>query len=113
MMNVTFTPPFRIEEEVTPTRVGPVPSSERLQIARELLAALKDATRPGQAHLMHRVLSILQRELLNPDLPLSSGQAAAVLSAVAELEHEAARTVPDTALFSDRAQSVVDLLALA
>ena len=72
---------------------------------------LVDATRPGQAHLMQRILTILKLELLSPNLRLSDRQVSAVMLAVAELEHEAARTAPDPALFKSRAQALVDLLS--
>jgi hypothetical protein len=40
-------------------RAGPLSLSDRIGIARELLNMLKDATRLGQRHLMHRALDIL------------------------------------------------------
>lgn len=112
-MNLTIVPTVEVTVDRTPARIGPVPFSELLTIAQELLDALADATRPGQLHLMHRVLSILQREMLSPSLRLSEGQVAAVMAAVTELEHEAARNAPDTEMFIGRAQVIVDVLSIA
>jgi hypothetical protein len=113
MMNLTIVPTVEVSVDRTPPREGPAPSSELLTIARELLDAIGDATRPGQLHVMHRVLSILQREMLSPSLRLSEGQVAAVMAAVAELEHEAGRNAPDTEAFIGGAQEIVDLLSIA
>ncbi len=113
MVKATTPAMFELETDRTPTREGPLPFSERLVVTQELLNALKDATRPGQAHLMQRALNILQCELLSPSLSLSEDQATDVVAAVAELEHEAARTAPDTAMFGSRAQMVLDLLSRA
>jgi predicted ATPase len=90
-----------------------VPFAERIEITRELLTALKEATRAGQTEVMHRVVGILQREMLSPSVPWSDAQAGAVMAAVAELEQEVARAAPDAALFRRRAQIVVDLLSTA
>lgn len=48
-------------------RVGPLSFSDRVGMARELLNALKEATRPGRRHLMHRALTIpsMWRHLTN------------------------------------------------
>jgi hypothetical protein len=113
MINLTIVPTVEVSVDRTPPRKGAVPFSDLLTIARELLDALGDATRPGQLHVMHRVLSILQHEMLSPSLRLSEGQVAAVMAAVTELEHEAGRNAPDTEAFIGRARVIVDLLSIA
>jgi hypothetical protein len=84
--------------------------SELLTIARELLGTLKDATRAGQTHVMQRVLRLLHREILCPNLRLTEQQLGTVMTAVTDLEHEAVRMAPDAAIFNGRAQIVVDIL---
>ena len=91
----------------------PMPLSERVGIARELLAILIDATLSGQRHVMCRVLDILQGDLLRPTVRLTQPQVVAVMAAVTELQHEAGRAAPDIALFCARARLVIDILASA
>jgi hypothetical protein len=112
MDHMTSSPPLsNIKRESTSARLGPVALSQRLEITRDLLDALDDATRPGQAHVMRRILNILQSEILRPSLSLSGEQVAAVMAAVTELEHEAGRAAPDAGLFGRGAQIVIDLLS--
>ena len=82
-----------------------------LQVTCELLAALDQVTRSGQSPLMQKVLEILRREALRPDLQLGQPEVAAVMGAIQDLEHEAARRAPDPAAFNRRAQVVVAALA--
>ena len=91
----------------------PMPLSARVGIARELLVALTEATRSGQRHLMCRVLEILQGDILRPTVGLVHSQVVAVMAAVTELQHEAARAAPDIALFCARASLVIDVLSIA
>jgi hypothetical protein len=91
----------------------PLPLSERVGIARELLVALIEATRSGQRHLMCRVLEILQRDIIRPTVRLTQAQVVAVMAAVTELRHEAARAAPDVALFCARARLVIEILSTA
>lgn len=93
-----------------PIREESVPLPGLLAIARELLDTLKDATRGGQNHVMQRVLRILHREILRPSLRLTEQQLGIVMTAVTDLEHEAVRMAPDTAIFAERAEIVVDLI---
>ncbi len=99
--------------DLPPARERPVPLSVRIGIARELLIALTEATRSGQRHLMCRVLDILRGDILQPTVRLTPPQVAAVMAAVTELQHEAARAAPDIALFSARARLVIDVLMIA
>jgi hypothetical protein len=94
----------------SPIRKEPVPFSELLDIARELLGTLQDATRAGQTHVMQRVLRLLHREILCPNLRLTERQLGTVMTAVTDLEHEAVRMAPDATIFNGRAQIVVDIL---
>ncbi len=113
VLNLTIVPTVEVSVDRTPPRNGPVSFSEVLEITQELLGSLEDATRPGQLHVMHQVLSILKRQMLSPSLRLSEGQVAAVMAAVTELEHETARNSPNTEVFIGRVQVVVDLLSIA
>jgi hypothetical protein len=105
--------PFDLAMGLPPARERPVPLSVRIGIARELLVVLTEATRSGQRHLMCRVLDILQVDILRPSVRLTHPQVAAVMAAVAELQHEAARAAPDIALFCARARIVIDILTIA
>jgi hypothetical protein len=91
----------------------PMPLSERVGIARELLVSLIDATRSGQRPVMCRVLDILQGDILRPTVRLTQPEVAAVMAVVTELQQEAARAAPDIALFCARARVVIDILSSA
>ena len=82
-----------------------------LQVTCELLGALEQVTRSGQSPLMQKVLDLLRREALLPDLGLGQPEVAAVMGAIEDLEHEAARRAPDPAAFNRRAQVVVAALS--
>ena len=103
--------PFDFATDPPPRRDNPMPLSERVGIARELLTSLTDATRSGQRHLMGRVLEILQGDIIRPTVRLTQPQVVAVVAAVTELQHEAARAAPDIDLFCARARLVIDILA--
>jgi len=90
---------------------NPMPLSERIGIAQELLVILIHATRSGQRHVMCRVLDILQGDILRPSVRLSQPQVVAVMAAVTDLQHEAARAAPDLPLFCARARLVIDILS--
>jgi len=100
---------FGAEAAATPD--NQVPSAERLVIAGEMLAALGEATGAGQVHLMRRVLDIIREELLWPGLRLTGPGLAAVMAAVADLDHEVARLSPDFEEFRSRASGVIALLS--
>jgi hypothetical protein len=82
-----------------------------LEVTCELLGALDQVTRSGQSPLMRKVLDILRREALRPDLRLGQPEVDAVMGAIQDLEHEAARLAPDPAAFNRRAQVVVAALS--
>ena len=94
--------PFNLALGPPPVIDAPMPLSERVGIARELLIALTNATHSGQRHVMCRVLDILQGDILRPTVRLTPLQVVAVMAAVTELQHEAARAAPDIALFCAR-----------
>jgi hypothetical protein len=104
---------FHLAMDPPPRRDTPMPLSERVGIARELLTSLTKATRSGQRHLMCRVLDILQGDIIRPTVRLTHPQVVAVMAAVTELQHEAARAAPDIALFCLRARVVIDILSSA
>jgi hypothetical protein len=78
-----------------------------------MLTSLTEATRSGQRHLMCRVLDILQSDVIRPTVRLTHPQVVAIMAAVTELQHEAARAAPDIALFCVRAKVVIDILSTA
>jgi hypothetical protein len=105
--------PFDLATDSPTVSDTPMPLSERVGIARELLVSLIDATRSGQRPVMCRVLDILQGDILRPTVRLTQPEVAAVMAAVTELQHEAARAAPDIALFCARARVVIDILSSA
>jgi len=105
--------PFDLAMDPPPARERPMPLSGRMGIARELLVVLTEATRSGQRHLMCRVLDIVQGDILRPTVRLTKPQVVAVMAAVTELQHEAARPAPNIALFCARATLVIDILCIA
>jgi hypothetical protein len=52
-----------------------------LEVTHELLGALEHVTRSGQSPVMHKVLSILRREALRPNLRLAQPELAALMGA--------------------------------
>jgi hypothetical protein len=105
--------PLDLAMDSPPLTDNPMPLSERVGVARELLLVLTDATRSGQRHVMCRVLDILQADILRPTIQLAQPQVVAVMAAVTELQHESARAAPDLALFCARARLVIDILSSA
>jgi hypothetical protein len=103
--------PLDVAMDSPPVRETPMPLSERIGIARELLVILTDATRSGQRHVMCRVLDILRGDILRPAVRLTQPQVVAAMATVTELQHEAARAAPDLALFCARARLVIDILS--
>jgi hypothetical protein len=103
--------PFDLATDSPPVSDIPMPLSERVGIAGELLVVLTEATRSGQAPVMCRVLDILQGDMLRPTVRLTQPQVAAAMAAMTELQHEAARAAPDVALFCARARLVIDILS--
>jgi hypothetical protein len=106
-------PSFDLAIDPPPARVGPLSLSDRVGVARDLLTALKEATRSGQRHLMHRALDILHCDLIRPTLRLAAPQLVAAKAAVTDLQQEAARDAPDVALFCARATLVIDILSIS
>jgi hypothetical protein len=84
--------------------------AERLGVVTELTQALNLATRPGQEHLMNKVLAILRGEILEMRAPFDAAELASLLDAMSELEHEAGRIAPLPNTFNRHAQTVVDAL---
>jgi len=103
--------PFDLATDPPARRDTPMPLSERVGITRDALTSLTEATRSGQHHLMRRVLDILQAEIIRPTVRVTQSQVVVVMAAVTELQHEAARSAPDIALFCARARLVIDILS--
>ena len=93
--------------------IGEVALDVRLQVVRELLAALELATDAGQVHLMDRVAEILHRTLAEGAIQLTPAQQASATTMMAELERERARAAPRFAVFRRAASGVIELLSYA
>ena len=87
-----------------------LPLAERMGVVTELTEALNLATRPGQEHLMHKVVGILRGEILEVKAPLGGADLACLLDAMSELEHEAGRISPLPNVFNRQVRVVVDAL---
>lgn len=87
-----------------------LPVAERLGVVSELTDALNLATRPGQEHLMKKVLAILRREILDLSAPLCGAELTRLLDAMSELEHEAGRIAPLPSDFNRHAQVIIEAL---
>ena len=87
-----------------------LPVAERLGVVSELTDALNLATRPGQEHLMKKVLAILRREILDLSAPLCGAELTRLLDAMSELEHEAGRIAPLASDFNRHAQVIIEAL---
>jgi len=98
-----------LETAIAPER--PVSSAERLEIASELLAALDEATGPGQAHLMRRILGIVRQEALWTRLRVTGRRHAIVVATLGDLDREVERRAPDLAKFRRRASGLLDLMS--
>ena len=102
---------FDVGSEPAVAPVRPISSAERLEIAGELLSALDEATGPGQAHLMRRILGIVRQEVLWTGLRLTGWRHAMVLATLGGLDREVVRRAPDLAEFRRRASDLLDLLS--
>jgi hypothetical protein len=87
-----------------------LPLAERMGVVTELTEALSLATRPGQEHLMNKVVGILRGEILDVKAPVGEADLACLLDAMSELEHEAGRISPLPNAFDRQARVVVDAL---
>ncbi len=92
------------------TDVRVLPAAERLGVVSELTDALDLATRPGQEHLMNKVLAILRREILDLRAPPCESELARLLDTMSELEHEACRIAPLPSDFNRHARVVIEAL---
>lgn len=90
-----------------------LPVAERLGVVTELTEALNLATRPGQEHLMNKVLAILRREILELSAPVHGAELARLLDAMSELEHEAGRIAPLPSAFNRHARVIIEALLRA
>jgi len=106
--------PLQIDPELTPTTflVAVAPPEARMDVLREMLAAIEDATPGGQRYLMTKLLVLFRREASRPDVQFSVRQRHVLLLSLDQLEHEASRIAPDVATFERRAQILVDLFAI-
>ena len=83
---------------------------ERLSVVGELMGTLELVTRAGQQHVMHKILSILRREMLLVASPFPAADLASLLDAMAELEHEAGRIAPTPAAFNHHVRVATGVL---
>lgn len=89
------------------------PLDQRLRSVRNLISTLDEAGGTAPEELMQWTLSVLHSAVLRPTIRLSKGQLTTVMTTLSELNHEATRATPDTVLFCQRAQLVVDVLLSA
>jgi hypothetical protein len=85
----------------------------RLEVIRDLLDTLRQATRSGQGHVMHKLVTMLRGEVLHVGLPFTGVEVLAVGDALTKLEHEAGRIAPTVLVFDDEARVVIDVLCRA
>ncbi len=93
-----------------PLRDAGLPLLARLEIARELLRALEQATGAGQAHIMGRVVHILRDAIIAAPAPGSSIQRLAAPSLAEALKRESCRIAPDLGAFRERARRLIELI---
>ena len=97
-----------------PTRRRPEPSRQvKLEVVPELLAALDTATTSGQHYVMDRIIDLLGQEASRTASRVSDWQRQSIMGALAELVRQAARLVPDEAVFRARAGMLTDVLRVA
>jgi hypothetical protein len=101
---------FDVGAEPAIVPVRPVSSAERIEIAGELLSALDEATGPGQAHLMRRILGIVRQELLWTGPRPTGGRHAMVVATLGDLDREVVRRAPDLTEFRRQASGLLELL---
>ena len=102
-----------VVRERVPGRVEPEPPPPRLPLSviREMLVMLDSLTIAGQRHLMEKVVRFVDDQV--PRLSASVGRRnhSAVETILEALRHESDRLVPDVAVFSRGAESLLALLA--
>lgn len=97
-----------------PARQRLEPSRQaKLDVVVELLAALDTATIPGEHYLMDRVIELLGQEVARTSDRMTDWQRQSLSGALAELVRQAARMVPDEAMFRARAELLTDALRVA
>ena len=84
---------------------------DRLGVIGELTSMLEMVTRPGQDHVMQRVLSILRPEVVHAAIPPTDPRTGLLTRALHDLEQESVRTSPNLRVFGDRARLVVVVLS--
>jgi hypothetical protein len=114
-LEVAPTPPRHLDFGIAPERPTDLALTfpRRLEVIRELLGTLGEATRAGQDHLMHKLVTMLRGEVLEADLPLTGLEVVAVSDALTKLEHEAGRIAPTLVVFDDEARIVIAVLCRA
>lgn len=91
----------------------PLARDTRLDLLRGMLCRLEDVTPAGQHYLMAKVIPLLRQEALDPNKRFRPGDLSIINRSLEDLEHEAGRVAPDPGSFSQKAQILVDVLALA
>lgn len=96
-------PPARAEVEPQPRHVP-------LTVIREMLLMLDSLTIAGQRHLMEKVVRFVEEQLPHARSRLSRRNLSALDAIVGQLRHESDRLVPDVAVFSRGAHTLLALL---
>jgi len=91
----------------------PLAPEARLDLLRGMLSRMEDATSAGRHYLMDKVLPLLRREALDPSKRFRQSDLAVISRSLQDLEHEASRVAPDPSTFSQKAQILVDVFAVA
>jgi hypothetical protein len=90
-----------------------ITSGRRVDVVREILRTMENATAAGQQYLMTKVLVLLRGEAPAVDRWVDDYQWAKIASGLDALAREASRVAPDAAAFSRQATLVADALSLS
>ena len=99
--------PFRL---ALPSHPEPS-SSAKLEVVRDLLAALDSATIAGQRHLMERIIGLVGPDVARVTGQLTDRRRTIIARSLDELAREAARLVPDAGAFRRQAEVLMDVLS--
>jgi hypothetical protein len=91
----------------------PLAHETKLDLLRGMLCRLDDVTSAGQQYLMAKVLPLLRQEAVDQSGRFRPRDLEVVTRSLDELEHEVSRVAPDPSIFGEKAQILVDVLALA
>jgi hypothetical protein len=91
----------------------PLPHRDRMEVLQGMLRRLEDVTPAGQQYLMAKVVPLLRREAIDQAGRFQRSELTTIEQSLDRLEHEASRLAPNVGVFSQRAQILADVFALA